>query len=82
MMDEKVPDFAYEMIGGLYSQVEEIKEVVIAMWPLLPTPCSQFQVIELPVKQPELFDDLGIAQHKGVLLYGPPGTGEGLTARA
>ena len=33
------------------------------------------QVIELPVKHPELFDALGIAQPKGVLLYGPPGTG-------
>lgn len=34
------------------------------------------EVIELPVKHPELFDALGIAQPKGVLLYGPPGTGE------
>jgi 26S proteasome regulatory subunit T6 len=34
------------------------------------------QVIELPLKHPELFDALGIAQPKGVLLYGPPGTGE------
>ena len=32
------------------------------------------EVIELPVKHPELFDALGIAQPKGVLLYGPPGT--------
>lgn len=34
------------------------------------------EVIELPVKHPELFDALGIAQPKGVLLYGPPGTGK------
>ena len=33
------------------------------------------EVIELPIKHPELFDALGIAQPKGVLLYGPPGTG-------
>lgn len=33
------------------------------------------EVIELPIKHPELFDSLGIAQPKGVLLYGPPGTG-------
>ena len=31
------------------------------------------EVIELPVKHPELFDALGIPQPKGVLLYGPPG---------
>jgi len=40
------------------------------------------EVIELPVKHPELFDALGIQQPKGVLLYGPPGTGKTLLARA
>jgi len=40
------------------------------------------EVIELPIKHPELFDSLGIAQPKGVLLYGPPGTGKTLLARA
>lgn len=40
------------------------------------------EVIELPIKHPELFDALGIAQPKGVLLYGPPGTGKTLLARA
>ena len=40
------------------------------------------EVIKLPVKQPELFDSLGIAQPKGVFLYGPPGTGKTLLARA
>jgi 26S proteasome regulatory subunit T6 len=40
------------------------------------------EVIELPVKHPELFTALGIAQPKGVLLYGPPGTGKTLLARA
>merc|ERR1712129_518985 len=40
------------------------------------------EVIELPVKHPELFDALGVAQPKGVLLYGPPGTGKTLLARA
>lgn len=40
------------------------------------------EVIELPLKHPELFDSLGIAQPKGVLLYGPPGTGKTLLARA
>ena len=32
------------------------------------------EVIELPIKHPELFESLGVAQPKGVLLYGPPGT--------
>ncbi|TPX32724.1 hypothetical protein SmJEL517_g04193 [Synchytrium microbalum] len=40
------------------------------------------EVIELPVKHPELFEALGIDQPKGVLLYGPPGTGKTLLARA
>eukprot|EP00917_Polyrhabdina_sp_WS-2016_P020178 GHVP01043209.1.p1 GENE.GHVP01043209.1~~GHVP01043209.1.p1 ORF type:complete len:428 (-),score=96.80 GHVP01043209.1:10-1293(-) len=40
------------------------------------------EVIELPIKHPELFESLGIVQPKGVLLYGPPGTGKTLVARA
>jgi len=40
------------------------------------------EVIELPIKHPEIFEALGIAQPKGVLLYGPPGTGKTLLARA
>ncbi|GLD93787.1 hypothetical protein PINS_up002392 [Pythium insidiosum] len=40
------------------------------------------EVIELPIKHPELFEALGVAQPKGVLLYGPPGTGKTLLARA
>jgi len=40
------------------------------------------EVIELPIKHPEIFESLGIAQPKGVILYGPPGTGKTLLARA
>lgn len=40
------------------------------------------EVIELPVKHPELFESLGIEQPKGVILYGPPGTGKTLLARS
>jgi len=40
------------------------------------------EMIELPLKHPELFDRLGIDPPKGVLLYGPPGTGKTLIARA
>lgn len=40
------------------------------------------EVIELPLKKPELFRELGIEPPKGVLLYGPPGTGKTLLAKA
>ncbi len=40
------------------------------------------EMIELPLKHPELFDRLGIDPPKGVLLYGPPGTGKTLLAKA
>ncbi|KRZ56459.1 26S protease regulatory subunit 10B, partial [Trichinella nativa] len=39
------------------------------------------EVIELPMKEPELFRRIGITPPKGVLLYGPPGTGKTLIAR-
>jgi transitional endoplasmic reticulum ATPase len=40
------------------------------------------EMIELPLKHPELFNRLGIDPPKGVLLYGPPGTGKTLIAKA
>ena len=40
------------------------------------------EMIELPLKHPEVFSRLGIDPPKGVLLYGPPGTGKTLIARA
>ncbi len=40
------------------------------------------EMIELPLKYPELFERLGIRAPKGVLLYGPPGSGKTLIARA
>jgi len=40
------------------------------------------EVIELPLKHPELFESLGVSPPKGVLMYGPPGTGKTLLARA
>jgi transitional endoplasmic reticulum ATPase len=40
------------------------------------------EMVELPLKHPELFDRLGIDPPKGVLLHGPPGTGKTLLARA
>ncbi|MFO7710589.1 MAG: AAA family ATPase [Candidatus Woesearchaeota archaeon] len=40
------------------------------------------EVIELPLKKPELFKKIGINPPKGLLLYGPPGTGKTLLAKA
>jgi transitional endoplasmic reticulum ATPase len=40
------------------------------------------EMIELPLRHPELFQKLGIDPPKGVLLYGPPGTGKTLMAKA
>ncbi len=55
----------YEDVGGLGSQLENIREMV-----------------ELPIRMPELFSSMGIAPPRGVLLHGPPGTGKTLVTRA
>ena len=39
-------------------------------------------IVELPLKEPDLFREIGIEPPKGVLLYGPPGTGKTLLAKA
>ena len=59
------PDVAYEDIGGLDDELEQVREM-----------------IELPMRHPELFKRLGIDPPKGVLLHGPPGTGKTLIAKA
>ena len=40
------------------------------------------ELVELPLKHPEIFSRLGIEPPKGILLYGPPGTGKTLLAKA
>ena len=62
---EEAPDIAFSQIGGLESQISEIREIV-----------------ELPLKRPDLFVHVGIEPPKGVLLYGPPGTGKTILAKA
>jgi transitional endoplasmic reticulum ATPase len=61
----ETPDVAYEDIGGLDDELEQVREM-----------------IELPMRHPELFQQLGIEPPKGVLLHGPPGTGKTLMAKA
>jgi proteasome regulatory subunit len=62
---EEAPDVSFDQIGGLESQISEIREIV-----------------ELPLKRPDLFLHVGIEPPKGVLLYGPPGTGKTILAKA
>ena len=63
--DGATPDISYEDIGGLDSELEQVREM-----------------IELPMRHPELFKRLGIEPPKGVLLHGPPGTGKTLIAKS
>ena len=65
MKVDKAPTETYGDVGGLESQIREIKEAV-----------------ELPLTHPEMYEEVGIKPPKGVILYGEPGTGKTLLAKA
>jgi proteasome-associated ATPase len=62
---EEVPDISYTDIGGLTSQIEQIRDA-----------------IELPYLHADLYREHQLRPPKGVLLYGPPGCGKTLIAKA
>ena len=62
---DKAPTESYADIGGLETQIQEVREAV-----------------ELPLLHPELYEEMGIKPPKGVILYGGPGTGKTLLAKA
>jgi len=62
---EEVPDVDYTDIGGLHSQIEQIRDAV-----------------ELPFLHADLFREHQLRPPKGILLYGPPGCGKTLIAKA
>jgi transitional endoplasmic reticulum ATPase len=72
VMDEPIATSEEEQQGITYEDIGGLDEEVRRVR----------EMIELPLRHPELFHRLGIEPPKGVLLHGPPGTGKTLIARA
>ena len=81
-----VTDYTELVIRETPAKIEELKGVPKVTWEdigdLEEAKEKIREMIELPLKHPELFKHLGIEPPKGVLLYGPPGTGKTLLAKA
>jgi 26S proteasome regulatory subunit T2 len=78
---EKAPQESYADIGGLDKQIMEIKVKNYLHTKTLHEQAVKFsfkllqESVELPLTHPELYEEMGIRPPKGVILYGPPGTG-------
>ncbi len=74
----------YEKISDIEEKLQEIREkVTYEDIGGLETLIQKIrEIIELPIRHPELFERIGIEPPNGVLLYGPPGTGKTLLAKA
>jgi len=74
----------YEKISDIEEKLQEIREKVTYedIGGLEALIQKIREIIELPIRHPELFERIGIEPPNGVLLYGPPGTGKTLLAKA